>query len=84
LALLDSLEAAFPLAAASNLSDEATARAIFALSEGLIGEIVSILTQAAILALREGAERITAATIAALGHVPLSRRRGAPQRDALL
>jgi hypothetical protein len=69
---------------ASNRSGEATARSIFALSEGLIGEIVAIVTQAAILALRDGGERITAVTIAALGHVPLSRRRGAPQREALL
>ena len=83
-ALLDSLEAAFPLDVASNLSNEPTARAIFTLSDGLIGEIVAIVTQAAILALRDGVEQITAATIADLRYVPLSRRRGAPQRDALL
>ena len=47
LALLDSLEAALPLARASRLSDETIARAIFALSEGLIGEIVGIVTRAA-------------------------------------
>lgn len=83
-ALLDSLEAAFPLGAASRLSNEPTARAIFALSDGLIGEIVAIVTQAAILALRNGAEQITATMIADLRYVPLSRRKGAPQRDALL
>ncbi len=47
LALLDSLEAALPLARASRLSDETIARAIFALSERLIGEIVGIVTRAA-------------------------------------
>jgi hypothetical protein len=33
---------------------------------------------------RDGAEQITTASIEALAHVPLSRRRGSPQRDALL
>ncbi len=46
LALLDSLEAALPLARASRLSDE-TARAIFRPVKGLIGEIVGIATRAA-------------------------------------
>jgi hypothetical protein len=31
-----------------------------------------------------GVEQITEASIEALAHVPLSRRRGAPQREALL
>ena len=84
LALLDSLEAALPLARASRLSDETIARAIFALSEGLIGEIVGIVTRAATEAVRDGAEQITTASIEALAHVPLSRRRGSPQREALL
>ena len=84
LALLDSLEAALPLARASRLSDETIARAIFALSEGLIGEIVGIVTRAATEAVRDGGEQITTASIEALAHVPLSRRRGSPQREALL
>ena len=84
LALLDSLEAALPLARTSRLSDETIARTIFALSHGLIGEIVGIVTRAATQAVRDGAEHITTAAIEALAHVPLSRRRGSPQRDALL
>ena len=84
LALLDSLEAVLPLARASRLSDETIARAIFALSEGLIGEIVGIVTRAATEAVRNGVEQITTASIEALAHVPLSRRRGSPQREALL
>ena len=59
LALLDSLEAALPLARASRLSDETIARAIFVLSEGLIGEIVGIVTRAATEAVRDGVEQIT-------------------------
>jgi hypothetical protein len=70
LALLDSLEAALPLARASRLSGETIARAIFALSEGLIGEIVGIVTRAATQAVRDGAEQITTASIEALAHNP--------------
>ncbi len=58
LALLGSLEAALPLARASRLSDETIARAIFTLSEGLIGEIVGIVTRAATEAVRNGVEQI--------------------------
>src|SRR5260370_27136085 len=84
LALLDSLEAALPLAKASDLSDEAIAQSLFAMSEALIGEVVRIVSEAAVLAVRNGEERITARLLEALAHVPLSRRRGAPSRNALL
>jgi SpoVK/Ycf46/Vps4 family AAA+-type ATPase len=84
LALLDSLESALPLARRSDLSDEKLAREIFRLSEGLIGEIVAIVTTAAVAAARSGAERITKTSIDELDYVPLSRRRGARQRDRLL
>ena len=46
-----------------NLSDEALARRVFSLSEGLIGETVRILVEAAILAIHDGAERITPRTL---------------------
>lgn len=84
LALLDSLEAALPLAKASDLSDERIARKIFVLSEGLIGEVVSILTKAAIAALCSGKERITRATIETLKYAPLSQRCQAAVRRELL
>ena len=84
LSLLDSLEAALPLANPSRLSDEPMARLIFGLSEGLIGEIVSIVTDAAVRAIETGAERITAGAITDLEHIPLSKRRAAPQREKLL
>ncbi|UVK48406.1 TniB family NTP-binding protein (plasmid) [Mesorhizobium sp. AR07] len=84
LALLDSLEAALPLAKGSDLSEEKIARKIFSLSEGLIGEVVAILTKAASVAVRSGAELITMAMIDRLGHIPLSARRQAPVREALL
>jgi TniB protein len=84
LALLDSFEAALPLEKPSDLSDEPTARRIFALSEGLIGEVVKLLTAAAVAVIRGGHERITPAAIETLGYLPLSARRQAPARQNLL
>ena len=84
LALLDTLEAAMPLARPSDLAQELLARRIFAMSEGLIGEIVRVVTEAAVLALGDGAERIAPRTLDALDHVPLSGRRQAPLRQHLL
>jgi SpoVK/Ycf46/Vps4 family AAA+-type ATPase len=84
LALLDSLEGALPLERSSDLSDELLARKIFQLSEGLIGEIVAIVTTAAVAAARSGAERITKAVVAELSYIPVSKRRQAPLRDGLL
>jgi hypothetical protein len=84
LTLLDSLESALPLARRSDLSEEPLAREIFRLSEGLIGEIVAVVTAAAVAAARSGAERVTRASIDALDYVPVSRRRGARQREGLL
>ncbi len=84
LALLDTLEAALPLGRPSDLSQESLARRIFAMSEGLIGETVRVVAEAAVLALGGGAERITPRTLDALDHVPLSGRRQAPLRQQLL
>jgi hypothetical protein len=63
LTLLDSLEGALPLARCSDLFDEKLARKIFQLSEGLIGEIIAIVTTAAAAAARCGTERITMAAL---------------------
>ncbi|NKL25011.1 TniB family NTP-binding protein [Rhizobium leguminosarum] len=84
LMLLDSLEAALPLAKSSDLSTEPLARLIFSLSEGLIGEIVTIVTKAAVAAIRSGSERITKAGIDELHHVPVSQRRSRALRESLL
>ncbi|MCO5066946.1 MAG: TniB family NTP-binding protein [Rhizobiaceae bacterium] len=84
LALLDSLESALPLARASDLSDEPLARAIFQLSEGLIGEIVAIVAAAATAAVRSGEERITKPGLEELRYIPVSKRRRARVRDELL
>ncbi|MER8671215.1 TniB family NTP-binding protein [Mesorhizobium sp. M1156] len=83
-ALLDSLEAALPLARVSDLSDEPMARMIFQLSEGLIGEIVAIVSAAALAAVRSGMERITRSGLEELHYIPVSKRRRASARDDLL
>lgn len=84
LSLLDSLEAALPLARSSDLSAKRLAQHIHGLSEGLIGEVVTILSKAAIAAIQSGSERITRSGIDNLRHVPLSKRRLGPGREALL
>ena len=81
--LLDSLEASLPLARASDLSRAPLAQTIHTLSEGLIGEVVDIVTQAAGAAIESGEERITSSTITALGYVPLSRRRNSALRHSM-
>lgn len=60
------------------------ARRIFSLSEGLIGEIIAIVTKAAVAAIRSGSERITRAGVDELRHVPISHRRNAALRESLL
>ena len=84
LALLDTLEAALPLAHPSDLSQEAIARRVFAMAEGLIGETVRILAEAAVLAVRDGVERITPRSLDALDYTPLSERRRSALRRELL
>ena len=75
LALLNSLEGALPLARRSDLSEEKLAREIIRLSEGLIGEVVTIVTTAAVAAARSGAERITKTSIDELDYAALCSTR---------
>ena len=48
--------------------------------EGLIGEVIEIVTRAAVAAISRGEGRITGATLWDLGYVPLSRRRNSALR----
>ncbi|MGR3599397.1 MULTISPECIES: hypothetical protein [Rhodobacterales] len=82
--LLDSLETSMPLARASDLSRPSLAEIIHDLSEGLIGEVVDIVSNAAIKAIRNGEEHISEATITTLGYTPLSKRRNAPLRREMI
>ncbi|NKQ88194.1 hypothetical protein C3Y91_28510 [Rhizobium sp. UPM1133] len=78
------MEAALPLARASDLLNERLARRIFSLSEGLIGEIVAIVTKAVIIAINSGRERVTRASFDELPYVPISQRHNADLRGSLL
>ncbi len=84
LALLDTLETAMPLARPSELSSERLARRIFDMSEGLIGERVDIVAEAAVAAIHSGKERITLSALNTLKHMPASHRPGSLLRDSLL
>ena len=84
LSLLDSFEMVLPLAQPSELSDEPIARRVLEISEGLIGEIVEIVTLAAAEAVAAGEERISLGAIDALPYVPVSQRSSAAVRETLL
>ena len=74
LRLLASFERVLPLRQPSQLVAEPLARKLLALSEGNLGALVTLLTSAAIFAVRTGGEQINDHVLAALGWVPL----GAP------
>jgi SpoVK/Ycf46/Vps4 family AAA+-type ATPase len=84
LALLAALESDIPLAARSHLDRDDIARTVFTLAEGLIGQVVKILTKAAIAAMRRGYPNITLETIIDVRHMPLSSRRQGVSREELL
>mgnify|MGYP000916130191 FL=1 len=74
--LLSTLEALLPLRKPSGLAQPALAGKIFALSEGVLGEIVSIITRAAAVAVTSGAEAISPRLIEKSGFIsPTGRRR---------
>lgn len=74
--LLSTLEALLPLRKPSGLAQPALAGKIFALSEGVLGEIVSIVTRAAAVAVTSGAEAISPRLIEKTGFIsPTGRRR---------
>jgi hypothetical protein len=76
LRLLSTLEAVLPLRKPSGLARPALATKIFALSEGILGEIVAIVTRAAAHAVLTGAEAITSNLIEETGFTrPSDRRR---------
>lgn len=69
-------ETTLPLKHASGLANEALARRIHTLSDGLIGEVAKILAEAARVAIADGTEQIGATTLEKLPYyVSPSRRR---------
>lgn len=75
--LLATLEAVLPLRRPSDLAQTKLASKIFSASEGVLGEIITIITRAAVLAVQTGVESISAKLIDQAGYIPPSERRRA-------
>jgi hypothetical protein len=73
--LLRTLEAVLPLRLPSQLAKPALATKILSAAEGILGEVVSIVTHAAVHAVTSGAEAISAKLIDEIGFIPPSERR---------
>jgi Bacterial TniB protein len=73
--LLSTLEAVLPLRQPSGLAEPALAAKILSASEGVLGEIIALVTRAAIAAVTSGAEAISPRLIATAGFIPPSDRR---------
>ena len=73
--LLSTLEAVLPLRSPSNLTASDLSHKILAIAEGILGEIVSIVTRAAVRAVSTGRESITADLIDQTGFIAPSQRR---------
>lgn len=74
--LLSTLEAVLPLRRPSQLAEPVLAEKILSAAEGILGEVVSIVTRVAVRAVMTGAEAITAKLIDETGFIsPTQRRR---------
>lgn len=73
--LVNTLEASMPLKQPSNLS--AMAQRLLSVSEGILGEVVTIVTRAAVAAIETGEERIRPEMLDEMGFMPPSERRHA-------
>jgi len=73
--LLRTLEALLPLRRPSNLAKPALAQKVLAAAEGILGEVVTILTRAAACAVSTGTEAITVEMIEGCGFLSPSERR---------
>jgi len=73
--LLSTLEAILPLRHPSHLGEPLIARKILALSEGILGEILTIVTRAAVRAVATGVEAITTEVLEETVFTPPSERR---------
>ena len=78
LSLLASFERILPLRLPSNLLEEALAIRILAMTEGRIGEMVTLLAKAAELAITSKQERIDGQVLNAAGFVPPQQRKELP------
>ncbi|WP_417447810.1 TniB family NTP-binding protein [Idiomarina abyssalis] len=73
--LLVSFERMLPLQQPSNLSSKVISRKVFDMSEGVLGEVSDVLTEAAVTALRCGEEKVTTSTLEKMNwETPTERR----------
>ena len=74
--LLSTLEAVLPLRSPSQLTEPALAQKILCAADGILGEVITVVTRAAVCAVRSGAEAISANIIDDTGFIsPAERRR---------
>jgi type II secretory pathway predicted ATPase ExeA len=73
--LLRSMEALLPLRRPSHLAQSALAGNILSAAEGILGEIVTVVTRAAVQAVKTGTEAISLKVIEETGFLPPSQRR---------
>jgi hypothetical protein len=75
LKLLASFERMLPLKKASNLIETEIAIKLLSMSEGLLGELSTILVKTAVKAVKSGGEQITVKLLNSLDWIPPSKRR---------
>jgi hypothetical protein len=72
--LLANLESTLPLKLPSNLASPELAPALYDMSEGIIGEVATLISEAAGIAIKNGSERIGMEEIKAANVLPPSKR----------
>jgi hypothetical protein len=75
LRLLNTLEAMLPLRERSGMEEPAFAQKLLGAAEGILGEVVSLVTTAAVAAVAAGEERIRIERIDDIGFIPPTERR---------
>ena len=75
LRLLNTLEAMLPLRERSGLEEPAFAQKLLTAAEGILGEVVNLVTTAAVAAVAAGEERIRIERIDDIGFIPPAERR---------
>jgi hypothetical protein len=75
LRLLNTLEAMLPLRERSGMEEPAFAQKLLSAAEGILGEVVSLVTTAAVAAVVNGEERIRIERIDDIGFIPPTERR---------
>jgi len=67
--LLSTLEAVLPLRRPSDLSDSALAGKVSSAADGILGEIITLVTRAAVMAVNRGIEAITSTVVDDCGYL---------------